>query len=146
MPTVYPIEWGPIVGAGKYRHLSKRDVAVWEAYVPRAAQEWDMVAYDVAIGGAWPSDPEATEEQRRGFQYATALKIDALLRRGDTYTVVEVKPEATVGGIGGALCYTRALARELPELPEALPMLLCEFASADLRWLADAFGVRLETV
>lgn len=145
MPAVYPIEWAPLVTSGRFRHMAKRDLAVWLRWIPAHQGDWDMVAYDVALGGAMPTAPEVPEADRVGFKYSTALKVDALLRRGDTYAVVEVKPECTVGALGGTLSYALMLQREEPTITDVTSMIVCEFASADARWLADHFGVRIET-
>jgi hypothetical protein len=145
MPPVYPIDWAPLTPSGYYRHLSKRDLVVWERWLAAHEGDWDMVAYDVALGGAMPAAPEVTEADKLGFKYSTALKIDALVRRADHYAVIEVKPECTVAAVGSALCYVAMLQREEPGITDVGPMVVCEFASGDLRWLAQQFGVTIET-
>jgi len=144
MPSVYPIEWQPITRTGRYRHMSKLDLTVWEKFLARAAAEWTMVAYDVALGGVMPATLEISDDERRGWQYSTAMKLDALLRNADGITIVEVKPEASTAGIGAAACYRVLAERELPDLGPVSAMLVCDFASADSRYCAGAFGVRIE--
>lgn len=142
MPAVYPIEWTPPVITGRYRNLQRRDVAVWERWLDKHGNEWSAVAYDVAIGGAIPDDPDATEDQRLGWRYTTALKIDVLLRDGDDVTVVEVKPAASISAIGAAVAYPPALARDEPDLTIIGAGIICEHLPLDIEWLTGQLGIR----
>lgn len=142
MPTVYPIAWEPPAITGRYRNLRRRDLAVWERWLAAHADEFDAVAYDVAVGGLEPVDPELREQDRLGWKYTTALKIDVLLQDDAGVWVIEVKPAASISAIGAALGYPRVLERDEPELVIAGAGIVCEHLPADIEWLARIFTLR----
>ena len=108
------------------------------AGLDRHGRQFDAVAYDGALGGGIPTDPAATDAQRVGFQYSTALKFDALLRRADYWLVLEVRPEASVSAVGAALVYRLMLQRErLTPLP-VRGAVVCETLHPDIAWALNA--------
>jgi hypothetical protein len=142
VPTVYPIEWVPPVVTGRYRNMQRRDVAVWERWLRQHGPEWEMVAYDVAVGGVVPDLPDLSDAEIAGWKYTTSQKIDVLLRTGDDITVVEVKPVASLTAIGGAIGYPLALAREEPTWTIVQGAIICEHLPLDIEWLTKALGIR----
>ncbi len=146
MPAVYAIEWEPPVVTGRYRHMQRRDVAVWERFLARLGDQFAAVAYDVAIGGTLPVGDDISEAEKQGWRYTTALKIDVLLRESDGVWAVEVKPNATVSAIGAAVVYPWLLAREEPELPVLGGGIVCEHLPPDIAGYAAEVGIRVWVV
>lgn len=146
MSTVYPIEWEPIVVTGRYRNLQRRDTATWERWIEKHGSEFLRVAYDVAVGGSYPDDPSATEKDKLGWRYTTAQKIDLLLEDHEGITVVEVKPTASLTAIGGAVGYPLVLARDEPALTLVTGAIICGHLPADIKYIADALGVKVWVV
>ncbi len=142
MAVVYPIVWVPIALTGHYPHLMRRDVAVWERWIAKHATEFDAVAYDVAVGGTEPSDPELPDKDKRGWKYSTALKIDVLLREHGAVWPVEVKTSTSVSAIGAALSYQMVLAREEPNLLIGGGGIICETLQTDIEWIAQQLRLR----
>ncbi len=141
MPPVLPLTWVPLVKTGRYRHMARRDAAVWERFIEKHGPAFEAVAYDVALGGVIPTDPGATDQQRRGFQYVTALKIDALVRRADYWLILEVRPEASASAVGAILTYRLVAQRErLTPLP-IRGGLVCETLHPDIAWTLNALSL-----
>jgi hypothetical protein len=143
---VYPLAFEPVVKTGRYPHMARRDFVVWERWIDAHGREYPRVAYDVALGGVISAIPAVTPAMNLGFQYSTALKIDALLLRAGALTIVEVRPEASVSAIGSALCYEVMILREVPEARVESRMVVCEFASLDIRACAEVLGVEIVKV
>lgn len=146
MPAVYGIEWQPPAVTGRYQHLMKRDLAVWERWLTQYGSEFDAVAYDVAVGGTAPNLEGISDDDRRGWMYTTALKIDALARDDTGVWIIEVKPSASVSAIGAAVSYPLVLARDEPDLIIAGAGIVTESITPDLEWLADQLSIRVWTV
>lgn len=146
MPPVFPLEWEPPGKTGRYPHMARRDLEVWERWLEKFGGRYEAVAYDVALGGVIPTDPAATEAQRRGFQYATALKLDALLRTGEQLTVVEVRPEASVSALGAVLVYALLLRRERVATRPVRMLVVCETLHPDIAWAAGALTIGADVV
>lgn len=146
MPAVLPLTWLPLVATGHYRHMARRDIAVWERFLAIHGKEYRAVAYDVALGGVTPTDPTATEREKLGFLYSTALKIDALLDDGTSWWAIEVRPEAAAGSIGSALTYALMAKREQLSPKPIRPMIVCEYLHPDIAWTAAALNIRVVVV
>jgi len=142
MPSVYPIRWEPIAPTGNYPHLMRRDIAVWERWIALHGANFAAVAYDVAIGGTVPDDPELPANAILGWKYSTALKIDVLIRDGNAVWPVEVKTSTSVSAIGAAISYQLVLAREEPDLLIAGGGIICETLQADIEWIAQQLKIR----
>jgi len=162
------LDFVPLVRGGYYRHMAKRDVEVWERFIERQRLAWLGVAYDVALGGvpavpmaaelaaarpgasaldeAAAANAEAERALTEGWQYSTAIKVDAVLMGADRLMLVEVRPWAHAGTLGNALCYTLVAQRErISDLPLA-PMIVCEGIQRDIRWVASQLGVQVVEV
>lgn len=142
MSAVYPILWEPIIANGVYPHLMRRDVAVWERWIKAHGQDFDAVAYDVAVGGVVPTAPDLEAKDILGWKYSTALKIDVMLREHGAVWAVEVKTSTSVSAIGAAVSYQLVLAREEPGLLIAGGGIICETLQADIEWIAEQLKLR----
>jgi hypothetical protein len=133
-----------ISAAGPFTHMAKRDAAVWVRFLERHAAEFLAVTYDVALGGVEPAGVEPA--LATGWQYSTALKIDAVLWAPNAAWLCEVRPWVQAGALGQVLCYVLVAQREgFTPLP-VRPMLVCEGIQPDVRWVAGELGVRVELV
>jgi hypothetical protein len=143
MGLVYPAVWLPHSGRGPYRHMAKRDATVWEGFLKLYPDRFDAFAYDCALGGVITTSDDTTEADRLGWQYSTALKIDAVAKEGDRYFILEVRPEATVSALGAALSYVLVADRE-----EAFPGplasgVVCNSMQPDVLWCCQKLGVEV---
>lgn len=140
---VYPIEAIRPLRTGHYPHMAKHDAAIWERFLAQFAAHIATVAYDVALGGYQLEEGLGDPEARRGWRYSTALKVDALAITDTEVWICEVRPTAGVSALGAALCYT-ALARQDGFTEKKLiPVVITDYASADIRFCAEELGVVL---
>jgi len=143
VPPVYPLTLYTPDQLGWYPHMAKRDAEVWIDWLKKHGEAYVAFSYDVALGGTLPAEELGTEEQRRGWQYNTALKIDAVGWQGNQVWVIEVRPDATVSALGAALTYTLVARREqLTELP-IVPAIVCRAIQPDVRWACGMLGVQV---
>jgi hypothetical protein len=145
-PAVYDPEWVPATFRGHYRHMAKRDGEVWERFLAIHAARFDAFAYDVALGGVIFGGMPMEDHEQKGWQYSTALKIDAIGREGDRYWIIEVRPEATVSALGAALTYAMVCQRDAVVPGELLPTVVCQYMQPDVQWACDTLGIQVFTV
>jgi len=143
MPAVYPPVWLPANFRGQYPHMSKRDGQVWEAFLRIHADRFDAFAYDVALGGIVHDLPGFTDADRLGYQYNTALKIDAVGQTPEEFWIIEVRPEATVSAIGSALVYAMIAERDEVFDGPLVPTVLCNSMQVDCQWAAQQLGIQV---
>ena len=143
---VYPLVWTPLVKSGNYAHMAKLDSAIWERFLDQYADNYQEVAYDVAIGGFLPDADQGDLPTRTGYQYSTALKVDAVLRREGEVWIVEVKPSGSVSAIGAALCYTIMAEQDGFSQFPLVPAVVTDRASPDITFCAQALGVTVVEV
>ncbi len=146
MPTVYPLTLLDPGQQTHYRHMAKRDVALWEKFLKAYGEKFHAVSYDVAFGGHYPELAEPNDVMARGYQYSTALKVDAIAWMSNQVWLIEVRPEATVSAYGAAVCYTLVARREkLTELP-VIPTIVCATMQRDVEWCCAMTGIQVITV
>jgi len=144
MPTVYPINVYLPEQQAHYPHMAKRDVELWERFLRTHGGKFYGFSYDIALGGRSLQLPfEGEEETALGYQYSTALKIDAVGWMSNQAWIIEVRPEATVSAYGSAVVYTLVARREkLSDLP-LIPTVVCETMQLDVEWAAQMTGVQV---
>ena len=140
---VYPIVFAPPALLGGYPNIQRRDATIWEGWLRTAPLGLVAVAYNVALGGQVPNDPDATEEMLRGWAYSTAAKPDAVCDFGEVWWICEVKPSATLGAIGQALGYTLLAEREALTDKPMLPTIITDQAGPDLIWCCEQLDINL---
>jgi hypothetical protein len=143
MPPVFPPVWLPATFRGHYPHMSKRDGQVWENFLKIYADRFDAFAYDVALGGIVHDIPGFTDADRLGYQYATALKIDAVGQTPDAFWIIEVRPEATVSAVGSALVYSMICERDDVFAGALVPTVLCNSIQVDCQWACQQLGIQV---
>jgi hypothetical protein len=143
MPSVYPVHWVPTTFRGAFPHFAKRDAPVWDRFLELYADRWSAFAYDVALGGLALPSVGASEAERLGWQYSTALKVDACGLAADAVWLFEVRPEATVSALGAVLTYTLVAERDTVFAEPLLSAVVCESMQADVKWCCDRLGVRV---
>lgn len=143
---VYPVEWLPVVKSGRYPHMAKLDAAIWERFLDQYGRNFLRMAYDVALGGYLPGEDEGDLDQRKGWQYSTALKVDAVGQREGEVWIIEVKPGGGTAGIGAALCYTLLAERDGFTSFPCLPVLVTDRTNPDVLICAELLGVTVIAV
>jgi hypothetical protein len=141
MPAVYAPQLVPSGHRGDYPHMSKRDVQVWNAFLTLHGDQFVWFAYDVALGGVTIEAQDVGPAERLGWQYNTALKIDACGLRDKEVWIIEVKPEATVSALGGAIAYTMVAEREQVFDNPLKPVIVCNYCQPDVKWCAQELRV-----
>lgn len=143
MPSVYPVEvWPPDV-VTNFPHMAKRDAEVWLRFLKAHGSEFFGFSYDVALGGRVLDLPGHSPEELLGWQYSTALKIDAVGWKGNQVWIIEVRPDATVSAYGAAVVYTLCAKRErITELP-LIPCVVCAAMQLDVEWACQQTGIQV---
>lgn len=143
MPSVYPITVYTPADMGDFPHMAKRDAEVWLDWIRKHGADYVGFSYDVALGGVELPETAGDEAMRKGWQYSTALKIDAVGWQGNQVWVIEVRPDATTSALGAALTYTLVARRErLTDLP-IVPAIVCRAIQPDVRWTCAMLGVQV---
>ncbi len=129
-----------------FPHMAKRDAAIWLRFLKTHGDEFIGFSYDVALGGLIMPEDTGDEAMRRGYQYSTAVKIDAVGWKGNQVWVIEVRPEAHIGTFGAPIGYALLFQRELlTDLP-IVPCIVCESIQIDVGWLCAQVGVQVVRV
>jgi hypothetical protein len=102
---VYPVEWVAVEKSGRYPHMFKHDIAIWERFLDAYGGQFDAACYDVALGGITTDAPDADPAMVKGWQYSTAKKIDAAVRNDVEVWLCEVRPDAGLAAVGSVLGY-----------------------------------------
>ncbi len=143
---VYPASWMALVKNGYYPHMAKLDAALWERFLDQYGGNFSAVAYDLALGGFMPDETLGPEEQRLGYQYSTAMKVDAVLQRAEEVWIVEVKPSGATSAVGAALCYTLLAERDGFSPFPLVPAVVTDIMHPDAKYCAELLNVLIVEV
>lgn len=146
MPAVFPPNFVPPTARAAYPHMARRDAEVWTRFLALYGDRFLAVAYDVALGGVDVDAPGLSEQDRLGWRYNTALKIDAVGQRPEAYWVIEVRPWATVSALGAAVAYSLVARRDRVFDAQLVPVIVCNAIQTDVRWAAVQLGVEVVEV
>ncbi len=141
MPAIYPPVLVPPTFRGNYPHMAKLDAAVWTRFLDRDGGNFLGFYYDVALGGSKIEGLQLTAEEILGWQYNTALKLDAVGLTDTQAWIIEVRPNATVSALGSALTYTLVAERDQAFPLPLVPVILCETCQPDVEWACKRLGV-----
>jgi hypothetical protein len=141
-----PIQWQDYAPGGYQRQLSAEDRPIWNRFIHANPGAFDLIAYDVPIGGQDCDDPDTPEFTRRQWRYCTAKRIDVLALKGTAPTIIEVRYQAGCSAIGALLVY-RVLYREHnPGSAYPTLLLLTDTIAPDTKRAAASYGITvLET-
>ncbi|HEY6239369.1 MAG TPA: hypothetical protein VIW78_00870 [Burkholderiales bacterium] len=126
--------------------MAKLDAAVWTRFLNASGTDFLSFCYDVALGGRRIEGLDLSVEEQLGWQYNTALKIDAVGLTEDQAWIIEVRPSATVSAVGSALCYTLVCEREQVFDRQLIPVICCETIQPDVAWVCQRLGVSVVRV
>jgi len=142
MPVYEPVYVDP-KPTGSYPHLEKHDAVIWERFLDVYGEQFQAVAYNVALGGFVLGAEELEEAARKGWQYSTALKPDVVAIRPDAVWFIEVKPKARASALGQALCYAIMAERDGAWQMPLVAAVVTDETTPDIRSCAAELGVRL---
>ncbi len=128
----------------KYPHMKPEDVAVWERFIDTNPGYFETVDYDFPVGSGAPVSPDHPENIQRDHTILTQKKIDAVGYRGDSVTLVEVKPIADMRGLGQILSYSHLYAIDHPEAGALTRMVVAGSTERELEAVYAAQGVEIE--
>lgn len=130
----------------KYPHLMVSDVAIWERYLDKFANQWDAFEYDVRVGQGIVTKPELEEKYKHMATALTEKRIDVVAARGAVTTIIEVKPSAMLSAVGQLLSYQILYEERYPLKGPVKMLLITDRIGPDLENLCRKFGISLITV
>jgi hypothetical protein len=138
---VYPITWVPVEKSGRYPHMFKHDISIWERFLDAYGGQFTDAVYDVALGGITTDDPDADAAMVKGWQYSTAKKIDAAVRNDVEVWLCEVRPDAGLAAVGSVLGYA-ILSESDPWTPLPLvPVIVTDRMDGDTKLVCQEFEI-----
>lgn len=90
---------------GKYPHMFKRDVEVWERFLDKYSNLYRGFYYDILVGKHAELPTNYDAKYATDAYLLSKLRIDSLGVRDESLDIIEVKPIGTAGVIGQLLTY-----------------------------------------
>jgi len=128
----------------KYPHMKPEDVAVWERFITKNPGYFDSVDYDFPVGEGAPTSPDHPPEIQYDHKILTQKKIDAVGYRGNTVTIIEVKPIADMKALGQALTYSHLYAIDHAEATDIQRMVVAGSIERELEGIYTQHDVQIE--
>ena len=129
-----------------YPHMKPRDIAIWERFIAKYPDAYELCQYDYHIGEK-PRFSEAAEDaawNKMGALYQ--LKIDVLGYKGEHIDMIEVKPSANAASIGQLLGYRAIYLRDEKPSKPVFPVIVTDELKLNMDFLCKEQGVTLFVV
>lgn len=127
----------------RYPHMLPLDAAVWTRYLQEMDHHINLVWYDYHVGAQVTVPPDAPAWMHPLAAEISRKRIDVLALRGDTYTIIEVKPWGSMQALGQVMTYRELFIAEHPEIQQLDAAIVCLTADRDVLNVADQNGIEI---
>ena len=110
------------------------------------ASEYDSFDYNVRIGAGYDPGPTWPETTRRMAIMNSQLRTDAVARKGNQVTLIEVKYLAGPSAVGQLLTYDAIWAGDFPSEPLPKLILVAYRFKPNIQPLLDKARIRLDLI
>lgn len=142
--NVRGLPWRPYEDRPPFKHMMPQELPTWRRFIAAQPDRFTEVVYDVHVGdGAtitFTSDPVVVAWAK----HLTQLRVDVLGRSGSRLTIIEVRRLPGLSSVGQILCYATLLRRDFAYSGELRRLLVCEYITDDILYLARR--ARIEVV
>ena len=126
--------------------MMPQELPTWRRFIRAQPDRFSEIVYDVHVGNgatiAFTTDPFVVAWAK----HLTQLRVDVLGRTGSRLTVVEVRRLPGLASIGQVLGYVTLFRRDFHYTGDLRRLLVCEFITDDLKWLASRARIEVVTV
>jgi len=100
------------------------DYQIWQRFLLSSSALFDSYSYDVLLSIGAPPASVADPAMLRMWRENTSKRMDAVARKGDVLTIIEVRELATWQTIGQVLGYQTLAEREFADEHWSRPMIV----------------------
>lgn len=130
----------------KYPHLTDGEGAIWQRFVNKYPDWFDEVWYDVEIGTCRDITETGSEEWERHKKYLNQYKIDVVGKKGNQYTIIEIKREATSKALGEIQLYFHCFLRDWKTENAVKTMILTDIEMPEMKEICELDDTQLVIV
>lgn len=127
-------------------HLSQNERTIWERFIEKNPERFDLATYDVELGKPRGFDPERPEPYARHHAYLGGYKIDVLGEKEGVKTIIEIKRQATTKAIGEVDLYEFLFMLINENAPPPKLMILTDEEMPHMREWCEKWDVELVVV
>lgn len=100
---------------------TRREAPILHDFLEARGADYDAVEFSVRLGPGIAPNPEHLEGIQRASVHSSRARVDVVLRRGEEFTLAEVKERLTFGVFGQLAIYADLFLEDYPEAsPPAL--------------------------
>jgi len=128
-----------------FRHMMPHDIPLFAKFLlTEVGRRYEIWEFDRHFGLGGPYPPGLTPQQIEMVREVTRIRADAVGWIGNTPTIFEVKPEATLAAFGQIMAYGWWFGVETGIDP--LKAVITDTTTMDLQALYGAFGITIYLV
>lgn len=144
-----PVELGPGFApsfAGIPPHISQSDLALWERFRRAFAPEYVRLYFDVGLGRGEIATGPVSPNVAAAWQRLTRFRADVVGDRGESWDIIELRPNAGTGAVGALQVYATLWQDGPPDRRPIRAVLVTDFCSEDLRLVARLAGIDVRCI
>lgn len=125
----------------KYPHMKPADAELIDRFIEKYPDYFDEAAYSYPVGDGAPANPIVNEETEGSVEYLYMRKIDIVGKKRNFFSVVEVKPRASLSAIGQIKGYYDLFFRDEKPSGEVVKIIITDKMDNDSKFVAAKEGV-----
>lgn len=137
-------ELSRLLSISQYSQMTLQESAIARAWLEKHGAYYDRVQFNPYLGNSVELGPEYDEATRRQAQVLFQKRPDILAWRGETVTIVEIKPRLGFAALGQLLGYRLLYQVANPDVPSVDLVAIGHSASIDTPEVLMAYGVSVE--
>lgn len=129
-----------------YPHMKPRDIEIWERFIDKYPDMYETCQYDFHVGDGPKFDTLLDDGTDTNQDALYRLKIDVVAHKGDTITIIEVKPNATASTIGQLIGYYKLYMRDEEPSKKVELAIVTDKENLNMQYLCKTDNVKLFVV
>lgn len=122
----------PLKPLTKYPHLVGSDIQVWDTFVRRFPDLFELVSYDLHVGVGLPPQDSVSDRIQKMWTTITQKRIDVIAIAGDLLFVIEIKHRPGLAALGQVLGYFALLQDYTPSNLRLVPLIVASVIEPDI--------------
>lgn len=123
--------------------MKPADVAIWERFIEKYPDAYDIVQYDLHVGDPPPFNPLMDDGEDINQDALYRLKIDVVGHKGGVIDIIEIKPDASPASIGQVKGYQALYLRDESPKGRVNTVILTDKIRPNMEYLCKKEGTKI---
>lgn len=116
------------------------DIAIWERFLDKYAEQYTGFDYDIKVGTGAPIEPGLASNYAHMIGTLSKYRIDCVGHSNSSIDIIEVKPAASTTAIGQLVMYTKLFMEDFSPDLKVRGVIVTDREMPDMKLLTEHLG------